>query len=127
MKKGIRANFIVARFLNARPDYESADEFSHRIGLTYSLDMKRLHSRADVTCGLLYRVCKAFGYQIIVYNPKPPKGLDSMYVIGTGKAPITPREDIGKYVIKRDKYTGEIYREKRKYKRKTQKKYIKVA
>lgn len=127
MKRGIRATYIVARLLNARPDYESAETFSHRIGLTYTLDTKRLMEQSDVLASLLYKVGKAFGYRLMLYNPDPPKGLDSIYVIGTEKAPINPREEKGVYSIKRDKYTGEIYREKRKYKKKNQKRFIRVT
>lgn len=126
MAKGIRANYIVANFVDHRPDYESCEEFSHRIGLSYTLETEKLKQQKDVLCGLLFRVCKAFGYQIILYNPKPQKGLEQMYVIGEGRMKFLPREEKQKFRVSRDSYTGEIRREPRKYKRK-KKKYIKVA
>lgn len=128
MKKGIRATYIAARLINNRPDYESYEAFSRRVGLPYTMTVDNLMKRKDITIGLLYRICKVFGYQIIIYNPKAPKGLDSMYVVGTETSPIAPRELKGSYHVKRDVYTGEIYRSVRKYKRrKTEKKFKRIA
>lgn len=121
-KKGIRATYLIATFINGRPEYETCEEFSHRIGLSYTLETRRVMERKDVGVGLLYRVAKAFGYQIMVYNPKPPKGFEPIYVIGEGKAKILPREFKGKYHVTRDNYTGEIFRTPKKYKRR----FIKV-
>ena len=126
MAKGIRATYIVANFMNSRPEYETCEEFSHRIGLSYTLDTGNLLDRKDISAGLLYRVAKALGYQVIVYNPKPPKGLKGMYVLGEGRTKILPRELKGNYSISRDSYTGELLRKPRKYKRKKPKKFIKV-
>lgn len=123
MAKGIRATYIIANFINSRPEYETCEEFSHRIGLSYTLDTEKVMKRKDVAVGLLYRVAKALGYQIIVYNPKPPQGLKQMYVVGEGRAKILSREFKGKHHITRDSYTGEIFRVPRKYKRK---KFIRV-
>ena len=122
-KKGVRAPYLLAHLINNRPEYESCEEFSHRIGLTYTLDTDRVMKRSDVGCGLMYRVAKVFGYQLILYNPKPPKDMESIYVIGEGKMRIMPRERKGKYQLKKDAYTGEIYRVPRKYKKQ---RFIKV-
>ena len=116
--KGVRAQYIVANFINQRPEYESCEEFSARIGLTYTLDTARVMKRRDVGVGLLYRVAKAFGYQVIVYNPKPPKGMQSIYLVGTNKGEILPREFKGIHKLRRDEYTGKVYRVPRKYKKK---------
>lgn len=127
MKKRIRATYIAARLINSRPDFESYEAFSRRVGLPFTMTVDSLTKRKDITVGLLYRICKVFGYQIIVYNPKPPQGLDSMYVIGTAKSPIAPRELKGSYHVRRDAYTGEIFRTVRQYrKKKKRKKFIKV-
>lgn len=117
-KKGVRAPYIVANFINKRPDYETCEEFSHRIGLDYVLDTKRVMKRKDVGVGLLYRVAKAFGYKVIVYNPKPPKGMESMYLVGENKGEILPREFKGIHRLSRDGYTGKLYRVPKKYKKK---------
>ena len=117
-EKGVRAQYIVANFINRRPEYESCEEFSHRIGLDYVLDTSRVMKRRDVGVGLLYRVAKAFGYQVIVYNPKPPKGMQSIYLVGTNKGEILPREFKGIHKLRRDEYTGKVYRVPRKYKKK---------
>lgn len=116
--KGVRAQYIVANFINQRPEYETCEEFSARIGLTYTLDTVRVMKRRDVGVGLLYRVAKAFGYQVIVYNPKPPKGMQSIYLVGTNKGEILPRELKGIHKLRRDEYTGKVYRVPRKYKKK---------
>ena len=117
-EKGVRAQYIVANFINRRPEYESCEEFSHRIGLDYVLDTSRVMKRRDVGVGLLYRVAKAFGYQVIVYNPKPPKGMQSIYLVGTNKGEILPREFKGIHKLRRDEYTGKVYRVPKKYKKK---------
>ena len=127
MKKGIRATYIAARLINSRPDYESYEAFSRRVGLPCTLTVEGLLNRKDITVGLLYRICKVFGYQIIVYNPKAPKGLDTMYVVGTEKSPIAPRELKGSYHVRRDQYTGEILRTVRKYKKRKRKVFKKVG
>lgn len=113
--KGVRAPYIVANFINKRPEYESCEEFSRRIGLDYTLDINRVMKRADVGVGLLYRIARAFGYQVLLYNPKPPKDMDSIYLIGEGKMDILPREYKGIHKLRRDKYTGKVYRVPRKY------------
>lgn len=122
--KGIRANYIAAILLNSRPDYESWDEFCRKHNLPYSTTVESLKNRMDIKMGLLYRIAKIFGYQIIVYNPNPPKGLEKMYVVGEEKCPIMPREQRRLTHIKKDEYTGEIYRVVRKYKKKKRVKKI---
>ena len=127
MKKGIRATYIAARLINKRPDHESCEAFCKRIGLNCTHTVDSMMNRKDISAGVLYRICKALGYQIIIYNPKPPVGLDSMYVVGTGKAPIAEKELKGKCHITRDAYTGEVYRVVRKYKRKKKRNFVKVG
>lgn len=121
MTKRMRATYIVANLLNGRPEYESVEAFSQRIGLSYTLDVNRLNKRQDIVTGIFYRVCKALGYQIIVYNPNPPKGLEKMYVVGEEKATVLSREHTGFHKLRRDTYTGDIYRVPKKYKRKFKK------
>lgn len=124
MKKGIRATYIVARLINNKPVEESMDAYLSRVGLPRSLSIEKLKKRKDLSAGILYRVCKIFGYQVICYNPKPPNGLDKMYVLGTGTVPIPKPPLQGVHHVTRDDYTGEVYRVPRKYKRK---KFKKVA
>lgn len=116
-KKGVRANYIAAIFMNNRPANESFEEFSHRVGLPHTTSVTQMNKRKDVTFGLMYRICKIFGYQIIIYNPEPPKGLEKMYIVGEEHAPVTPREEIGRKThITKDEYTGSVFRVVRKYK-----------
>ena len=119
--KPLRAKDILTRLIDARPDEESYAEFSSRIGLSKSLSVESLNKRRDVTSGLMYRIAKAFGYQILFYNPNPPQGLEKIYVVGTRNAPIKPRERKNKVSVIKDSYTGEKYRiiAKRKRKSKT--------
>lgn len=121
---GIRATYIAARLIEARPEYESTEELARRAGFPCNLSVRILERRKDIYVGLLYQVCKTFGYQIIVYNPKPPKGLEKMYIVGEDKAPVTPREKKNKVHYTRDAYNNQFFRSVRKYKRK--KKFIKV-
>lgn len=118
MKKCIRATYIAARLINNRPADETVESFARRIGVPSSLTVKKLCDMEDIKCGLLYRICKAFGYQIMIYNPNPPEGLEQMYVVGTAKCPIPPRENKGYFGLRKDEYTNTIYRVPRKYKRK---------
>ena len=118
MKKSIRATYIAARLINGRPIDEPFGEFARRVGISDKLTVKKLCDMDDIKCGLLYQICKAFGYQIMIYNPNPPEGLESMYVVGTAKCPISPRENKGYFGLRRDAYTGTIYRVPRKYKKK---------
>lgn len=127
MAKGIRATYIAANLLNNRPDYESCEAFSRRVGLPFTVTPDSLMNRRDIAVGMLYRICKVFGYQIIVYNPKPPQGLKQMYVIGEGRMKVMPREHKGIFRTVRDNYTGEIFRAARKYKRKKRKNYVRVS
>ena len=125
MKKRIRATDIVARFLEARPDYESYSEFSRRAGLISTLTPTSLKKRNDVGVGLLYKVAKAFGYQVIVFNPNPPKGMEKAYVVGEGHAPIEPKKKTDDVKVKRDPYNDQLFRSTRKYKR-TKSKFTRV-
>lgn len=118
MKKCIRATYIAARLINGRPLDEPLSDFIKRSGVPSSWTVKRLCEMDDIRCGLLYKVCKALGYQVMIYNPKPPEGLESMYVLGTSKCPIPPRENKGYFGLRRDTYTGAIYRVPRKYRKK---------
>lgn len=115
--KSMRATYIAARFLNNIPNDEPYESFAVRNGLPRSLTVKKLCEKDDIKCGLLYRIAKAFGYQIIVYNPNPPKDMEKMYIIGEAKCPIAPKEHKGYYHIRRDEYTNTIYRVARKYKK----------
>ena len=125
MKKRIRATDIVARFLEARPDYESYSEFSRRAGLISTLTPTSLKKRNDVGVGLLYKVAKAFGYQVIVFNPNPPKGMEKAYVVGEEHAPIEPKKRTDDVRVKRDPYNDQLFRSTRKYKR-TKSKFTRV-
>lgn len=118
MKKCIRATDIVARFLEARPDYESYSEFSRRAGLVTALTPAVLKRRSDIGVGLLYRVAKAFGYQVIIFNPNPPKGMEKAYVVGEEHSPIEPKKKTDDVRVKRDPYNNQLFKATRKYKRK---------
>ena len=121
----MRATDIMARLIDSRPEGESFESFSHRAGLPYTLTTEKLNNKRDICVGLLYKLCKAFGYQIMIYNPKPPKGLKTCYVVGRKHIPCQPRELKGKYRLKRDAYTNEVYRVPRAYKKKP--KLVKVT
>ena len=124
-KKAMRVVDILTRFIDTRPEEESYEDFSRRLGIPGSANINLMNKRRDINSGLMYRIAKAFGYQIIFYNPKPPDGLNQMYVVGTDKCPLTPRERRNKVHITRDPYTGEKYRAVRKYKKQS-KTFIKV-
>lgn len=118
MAKSMRAKDIVSRFINARPDYESCEAFCRRIGLPTTLTIEKLRVRRDITTGLLYQLCKAFGYQIMIFNPDPPEGLEKCYIIDKKYCPVRPREERqSRLHVTRDSYTNEIFRATRKYKR----------
>lgn len=118
MKKCIRATYIAARLVNSRPLDEPFSDFAKKVGIPGTWTVKNLCDMEDLKCGMLYKICKAFGYQIMIYNPKPPEGLESLYVVGTAKSPISPRENKGYFGLRRDAYTGDIYRVPRKYRKK---------
>lgn len=119
--KPIRAKDILTRMIEARPDGESYAEFSTRIGLPRAITTEGLNNRRDVTSGLMYRIAKAFGYQILFYNPNPPDGLEKIYTVGEKKSPIKPRDKSDEVKVIRDSYTGEKFRYVRKYKKKKKK------
>lgn len=116
--KPIRAKDILTRLIDSRPDEESYEELSKRIGLPGTVSVESLNNRRDVTSGLMYRIAKAFGYQILFYNPNPPEGLEKIYIVGEKKSPLKPRERKNKIKVIRDSYTGEKFRVVRKYKKK---------
>lgn len=118
MPKRMRMTYILARLINSIPDYEPYEDYAVKHKLPRGLSVKKLCDMDDIKCGLAYRIAKAFGYQVIVYNPEPPKGLEKMYVVGEGKFPIAPREYLGKGRLRRDEYTNDIYRVPNKYKKK---------
>lgn len=115
--KAIRATDIAARLIESRPEYESCEELARRAGFVQPLTVTSLNRRKDIGVGLLYQVCKAFGYQIIIYNPNPKGGLEKMYVVGEKHAPIKPREQKNKMHISRDPYNNKLFRTVRKYKK----------
>ena len=119
MKETMRATNIMARFLDQRPEYESYEAFSRRVGLPYTLTVNGLNKRNDVPTGLFYFFCKIFGYQIIVYNPNPPRGLNKSYILGEKDLPYTPRENRHRISIRKDKYNNTVYRAVRHYKRRS--------
>ena len=120
----MRAKFVAARLIEARPEHESTEELARRAGFPFIVSISSLAKRKDIYVGLLYQICKVFGYQIIVYNPKPPQGLEKMYVIGEEEAPVIPREKKNKIHYTRDAYNNKLFRSKRKYKK--QKGYVEV-
>lgn len=119
--KPMRAKDILTRLIDSRPDGESYGELSHRIGLSKTVTVESLNNRRDVTSGLMFRIAKAFGYQILFYNPNPPDGLEKIYTVSERKAPIKPRERKDTVKVIRDSYTGEKFRYVRKYKKKKKK------
>lgn len=127
MKKHLRATYILARLINARPDNgESLESFNTRNGLPRATSVKGLCGKKDVTFGLAYRIARVFKYQIIFYNPDPPEGLEKMYVVGEDKLSIEPRESKAIHKIKKDNYTNELYRVPKKYKKQKQKRVTKT-
>ena len=116
--KPMRAKDILTRLIDSRPDGESYGELSQRIGLNKTVSVESLNNRRDVTSGLMFRIAKAFGYQILFYNPNPPNGLEKIYTVSERKAPIKPRERTSTVKVVRDSYTGEKFRYVRKYKKK---------
>ena len=116
--KPMRAKDILTRLIDSRPDGESYGELSQRIGLSKTISVESLNNRRDVTSGLMFRIAKAFGYQILFYNPNPPDGLEKIYTVSERKAPIKPRERTNTVKVVRDSYTGEKFRYVRKYKKK---------
>lgn len=121
MAKRMRMTYVLARMINSLPDDMPYEVFAVKHGLPRSLSVKKLCNMDDIKCGLAYRIAKAFGYQILVYNPNPPEGLEKMYVIGEHKSPIAPREYLGKNRLRKDEYTNTIYRVPKKYKKKARK------
>lgn len=114
----IRAKDILTRLIDSRPDGESNEEFCRRIGMPRTVTVESLNNRRDVTSALMYRIAKAFGYQILFYNPNPPDGLEKIYVVGAKKATLKPRERRNTVKVFRDDYTDEKFRVVRKYKKK---------
>ena len=128
MAKIMRATDIAARLVDARPEYESADEFTRRARLPSKISVDVLNRRRDIGVGLLYQICKVFGYQIMIYNPRPPEGLNQCYIVGERKSPIRPREKRdkqNKVRYSRDPYNNQFFKAVRKYKRK-KKNFVKV-
>lgn len=122
MTKIMRAIDIVARFINARGEDETYTQYSRRIGLPFTMTIRKLYALKDIDTGLLYQIAKAHGYQIMLYNPKAPDGLEKIYVVGDKECKLKPREKKKKYHISRDTYNNSLFRLKRKYERKKFKK-----
>lgn len=123
----IRAKDILTRLIDSRPDNESYEEFARRVNLPRTITVEGLNKRRDVTSALMYRIAKAFGYQLLFYNPHPPEGLDKIYVVGAKKATLKPRERRSEVKVFRDDYTDEKFRVVRKYKKKKRIKLRKVG
>ena len=123
----IRAKDILTRLIDSRPDNESYEEFARRVNLPRTITVEGLNKRRDVTSALMYRIAKAFGYQLLFYNPHPPEGLDKIYVVGVKKATLKPRERRSEVKVFRDDYTDEKFRVVRKYKKKKRIKLRKVG
>lgn len=124
--KAMRATDIAARLIDARPEYESCEELARRAGFVQPLTVTSLNRRKDIGVGLLYQVAKAFGYQVIVYNPNPPEGLKSMYVVGEEHIPVKAREQRNKVHISRDPYNNKLFRAVRKYKKRKGVKFVEI-
>lgn len=126
MIKHMRAKDFIARLLNKRPDYESYTAYSRRLGLPFILSFNRLLKMNDVETGLLYQVSKERGYQIMAYNPNPPEGMASCYIIDTTYAPIKERKE-KKVRVYRDPYTNQLFRRKRRYRKDEYKKFERIG
>ena len=118
MYKTMRATNILARFINKRPEYESCEAFSRRVGLPNTITVDLLNKRSDVYVGLAFQIAKAMGYQIMFYNPNPPDGLEKCYIVGEKDDKVKPRELKRGYTVHRDSYNNDIYRSVRKYRKK---------
>ena len=64
----IRAKDILTRLIDSRPDNESYEEFARRVNLPRTITVEGLNKRRDVTSALMYRIAKAFGYQLLFYK-----------------------------------------------------------
>jgi len=113
--KRYHINDVLARFIDARPEYETYEAYSRRIGLHTCLTITMLNKREDIAVSTAYKIAKAMGYEVMLYNPNAPQGLEKCYVLGTERSKIEPRERRKRYVYHKNHYTGEVYREKRKY------------
>ena len=126
MIKHMRAKDFVARLLNKRPDYESYTAYSRRLGLPFTLSFTKLLKMKDIETGLLYQIANENGYQVMLYNPKPPEGMANCYIIDKTYAPVKERAE-KKVRIYRDPYTNQLYRKKRRYRKDEYKKIERVG
>ena len=117
MTKHMRPQDLIRRFLNKRPDGESYTEYSRRLGLAFNLTFSWLGKRKDINVGLLYRVLKEKGYLLMAYNPNAPEGMDKYYIIDNTYAPVKEREKKKGVTYRRDPYTNELLKKKRRYRK----------
>ena len=122
----MRAKDLVARLLNKRADYESCKAYSDRLKLPFTLTYGRLFKMRDMTVGLFYQILKGNGYVLMAYNPNPPEGMSKTYIINNTYAPVKPKERDKKIVVRKDPYTNELFRKKRRYKKSEYKKFTRT-
>ncbi len=118
MIRSMQAKDIIARMLDKRPEEESCEHFCRRIGLETTYTVTELSKRKDIYTGIAYRIAKAFGYQLMFFNPNPPEGMAKCYVVDNKRSPIKPREEKRKDRVSVDTYGNGIFKYARKYKRK---------
>ena len=122
--KHMRAKDLIRRFLNKRPEGESYRDYSMRLKIPF-ISFGKLERMADVPTGLLYQILKDKGYVLMAYCPNPPEGMDGCYIIDNTYAPVRERPK-SKVITRRDPYTGELFRKKRRYKKSEYMKFKKV-
>ena len=112
----MRAGDIIQRLFARRdPDEDSYAKIAVTLGYKSPAAITNLFTRDDVYVSTLYKMCKYFGYVIVVMKPDDVSGKSDMVVsMKHSPLPITnqegktvkgrPRKRKFKYPTKRDKY-----------------------
>lgn len=114
----MRAGDVIQRLLSNRdPEKDSYMKIASALGYRSVSGVTNLLTRDDVCVSTLYKICKYFGYVIVVMNPNDDTGKSDM-VISMKHQPLPLMNDKGehikgrprkrkiKYSTKKDKYRG---------------------
>ena len=114
----MRAGDVIQRLLSNRdPEKDSYMKIAAALGYRSVSGVTNLLTRDDVCVSTLYKICKYFGYVIVVMNPKDATGKSDM-VISMKHHPLPlvndkgervkgrPRKRKIRYSTKKDKYRG---------------------
>ena len=94
----MRARDVVQRLLSRRdPDVDGYARIATALGYKSASSVTNLLARDDVYVSTLYKLCKYFGYVIVVMNPKDDTGKSDM-VISMKKQPLPLMDQEGNYV-----------------------------